>query len=255
MRTLLAAGALLAANIPASCAVPVAASGKKSVVDTATRLQGKTSPAFLSSCSASVTRLSAEGLTGPPVGNWRDLHMQAHIMTAHQCASTYTCDQNSDYGSFTARAGLAAAFKQQASMIGKQPDAEESRRARLLRDTPAPAFLFACQRQCTTRLRGRRLCAAVSATMRCASSSHSTRSQCSSSVQSDVASNDLAASMLLGTSLLTTGSSLMPLAALSTHLRKHARPTLLALFCTIETHVPAQHCLPKQSSTLRCKVL
>lgn len=54
--------------------------------------------------------------------------------------------------------------------------------------------------------------------MREASSEHSTLSQCCSTFQSDVLLNDLAASMLLGTDLGFTGSSLMPLAARATHL-------------------------------------
>jgi hypothetical protein len=55
--------------------------------------------------------------------------------------------------------------------------------------------------------------------MRAASSSHSTRTQRSSSGQLDVGANDLAASMLFGTCFAFTASSLMPRAALATHLQ------------------------------------
>jgi hypothetical protein len=70
-----------------------------------------------------------------------------------------------------------------------------------------------------------RWCVSLSSAIRADSSSQRTRTHRSSSVQLDVAENDFAASMLLGTCFGLTASSLMPLAARATHLRGQRRPS------------------------------
>lgn len=82
--------------------------------------------------------------------------------------------------------------------------------------------------------------------MRDASSEHSTLSQRSMTCQSDVALNDFAASMLLGTHLGLTGSSLMPLAARATHLHSTNFPLLspLPVPCGMQTRgSPSSTCI------------